>query len=61
MVPNCVIKLTFTLFLLITVFHSLAQSNQAARDSVHIFWQPGITITHEDFKGDTTGGKYKDS
>ena len=61
MVPNCVIKLTLTLFFLGIVFHSLAQSNYPTRDSIHIFWQPGITLTYGDFKGDTTGGKYKDS
>jgi hypothetical protein len=60
-VHNCMIKLTFTLFFLVITFYSFAQSSYPTRDSIHIFWQPGTTLTFEDFKGDTTGGKYKDS
>jgi len=55
------IKLTFTLMLLGIIFHCFAQSNYPTRDSVHIFWQPNVTLTYGNFKGDTTGGKYKDS
>lgn len=61
MVHYCMIKLTSTLFLLGIILHTYAQSNYPTRDSVHIFWQPNVSLTYEDFKGDTTGGKYKDS
>ncbi|MDH7460357.1 hypothetical protein QEG73_03675 [Chitinophagaceae bacterium 26-R-25] len=52
-------KLTL-LFLLIFATSVHAQSNFVTRDSLHIFWQPGTTLTLADFKGDSTG-KYKEA
>lgn len=61
MLHNCNIKLGFNLLLLVITFHSFAQTNYPTRDSVHIFWQSETKLTYEDFKGDTIGGKHKDS
>lgn len=32
---------------------AFAQKNYPTRDSIHIFWQPGLLITYEDYAGDT--------
>ncbi|MBV4360243.1 hypothetical protein [Pinibacter aurantiacus] len=50
-------KLTL-LFLLTFATSVHAQSNFVTRDSAHIFWQPGTTLSLSDFKGDSTS-KYK--
>lgn len=52
------IKLTITFILLIVSLNSFAQVNYPTQDSAYIFWQPGITLTYNDFRGDTVGGKY---
>ncbi|SEW00155.1 hypothetical protein SAMN05428988_1147 [Chitinophaga sp. YR573] len=52
------IKLTITFILLIVSLNSFAQVNYPTHDSAYIFWQPGITLTYNDFRGDTVGGKY---
>lgn len=51
-------KLTF-LFLITFATSVHAQTNFVTRDSAHIFWQPGISLTAPDFKGDSAG-KYKE-
>jgi hypothetical protein len=53
-------KLTHTLVLLIVILNSLAQTTYPTQDNIHIFWQPGIKLTINDFKGDTAG-RYKES
>lgn len=52
------LKLTITFILLIVSLSSFAQVNYPTQDNAHIFWQPGITLTYNDFRGDTVGGKY---
>jgi hypothetical protein len=52
------IKLTITFILLIVSLNSFAQVNYPTRDSAYIFWQPGVSLTYNDFRGDTIGGKY---
>jgi len=52
------IKLTIAFILLIVSLTSFAQVNYPTHDDAYIFWQPGITLTYNDFRGDTVGGKY---
>lgn len=52
------VKLTITFILLIVSLNSFAQFNYPTQDSAYIFWQPGITLTYNDYRGDTVGGKY---
>ena len=36
------------------------QNNYPTRDSIHIFWQPNLKITYNDYKCDTTKERIKD-
>ena len=47
---------TILLIILVTVFCtcSFGQTTYPTRDSAHVFWQPGLSLTHLDYKGKET-------
>jgi hypothetical protein len=54
-------KFASILFLQIMIISNcLAQPKYVTDDSAHIFWQPNVKLTFNDFRGDSTG-KYKES
>ncbi len=54
-------NICLSLFLFILAVNAKAQISNTTETDKHIFWQPGRKLTFNDFKGDTIGGKYKDS
>lgn len=43
-------SVNFILIIVISSLNLLAQNNYPTRDSIHIFWQPNVKITYQDFQ-----------